>query len=225
MTGSSWRLLAIASLIVVLLTFAAPVLLRGQDAAVSRSPAIEPTAMAPSRSSTTAPVWIPPPSVPRTYPAPPGTIVFQQVAFQQLVRAAGIIFLGRVTFIGHAAASSGENPASTTVTFQVEYAMRGATPGQSLTIHEWAGLWAGGERYSMGERVLLFLYSPGKLGLSSPVAGTMGRFAVDSQGRVVMSPQHVAIFAADPVLGGKAIVPYADFAAAVRRSSGEEWGR
>jgi hypothetical protein len=221
MTGSRWRLLAIALLIFVLM-FAAPAFLRGQDAAVDRSPAIEPTARTPLRSSSIAPVWIPPPNVPRTYPAPPGAIVFQQLAFQKLVRAAGIIFLGRVSFIGHAATSFGQNTAPTTVTFQVEYAMRGATPGQSLTIHEWAGLWAGGERYVMGERVLLFLYSPGKLGLSSPVAGTMGRFAVDAQGRVVISPQHVAIFAADPILGGKTIVPYADFAAAVRRSSGEE---
>lgn len=94
--------------------------------------------------------------------------------------------------------------------------MRGTSAGQSLTIHEWAGLWNGGERYRVGERVLLFLYSPSKLGLTSPVAGAMGRFATDSQGRVVMNPQHVAALAAEPILGGKSIVPYADFAEAVR---------
>ena len=100
--------------------------------------------------------------------------------------------------------------------------MRGASAGQSLTIHEWAGLWSGGERYRVGERVLLFLYSPGKLGLTSPVAGSLGRFAIDSRGRIVMSAQHVAALAAEPVLGGKTVVPYADFALAVRRSGGEE---
>jgi hypothetical protein len=68
----------------------------------------------------------------------------------------------------------------------------------------------------------LFLYSPGKLGLTSPVAGAMGRFAMDSQGQIVMSAQHVASLAADPVLGGRAVVPYADFALAVRRSGREE---
>jgi len=98
--------------------------------------------------------------------------------------------------------------------------MRGAAPGQSLTIHEWAGLWSSGERYRVGERVLLFLYSPGKLGLTSPVAGAMGRFAIDSRGRIVISAQHLA--ALGSVLGGKAVVPYGDFVEAVRRSSGEE---
>ncbi|MGA7930571.1 MAG: hypothetical protein WCA20_31815 [Candidatus Sulfotelmatobacter sp.] len=61
--------------------------------------------------------------------------------------------------------------------------MRGTSPGQSLTIQEWAGLWTSGERDRVGERVLLFLYSPSKSGLTSPVAGAMGRFAMDSQGR------------------------------------------
>ena len=35
---------------------------------------------------------------------------------------------------------------------------------------------------------------------------------MDSQGRIVMSAQHIATFAADPGLGGKAVVSYADFA-------------
>jgi hypothetical protein len=50
----------------------------------------------------------------------------------------------------------------------------------------------------------------------------MGRFAMDSQGQVVMDPQHIAMLGADPILGGKTIVPYADFALAVDRSSREE---
>ncbi len=100
--------------------------------------------------------------------------------------------------------------------------MRGTAPGQSLTIREWAGLWTGGERYRIGEHVLLFLYSPSKLGLTSPVAGALGRFAVDSQGRIAMNPQHVLTLAADPILGGKTTIPYAVFTLAVRRASGEE---
>jgi hypothetical protein len=134
----------------------------------------------------------------------------------QLVRVAGIIFSGRVTSIGRARSSHGQAPASTTITFQVEHGMRGAAAGHSLTIHEWAGLWASGERYRVGERVLLFLYAPSRLGLTSPVAGLMGRFAMDSEGRIIMSPQHVATLAADPILGGRTAVPYADFLQAVR---------
>ena len=211
------RLLAAFSLI-----FVASLLLRGQDASADRSSALAPT-LPPKRSPPTdaapiVPIRIPLPSnLPPRYPGTPSSRVFQH-----LVRAAGIIFSGRVTFVGHAVSSSRPDPASTTVTFQVEHAIRGASTGQRLTIHEWAGLWTKGERYRVGQRVLLFLYSPGKLGLTSPVAGGMGRFTVDSQGQIVMSAQHVATLAADPLLGGKTLVPYADFALAVRRSSQEE---
>lgn len=100
--------------------------------------------------------------------------------------------------------------------------MRGTSAGEILTIQEWAGRWAGGERYRIGERVLLFLYAPSKLGLTSTVAGAMGRFAVDSQGRIVMSPQHIANLVSEPFLRGKTVVPYADFALAVQRSTGGE---
>ncbi len=162
------------------------------------------------------------PTCPHATPKLP-VLAFSSSSFSsRLVRAAGIIFSGRVTFIGHAASSSRPDPSSTTVTFRVEHAIRGTSTGRNLTIHEWAGLWTSGERYRVGERVLLFLYSPGKLGLTSPVAGAMGRFAMDSQGQILMSALHVANLAADPILGGKTVVPYADFVLAVRRSSGEE---
>lgn len=212
MTGSCCRLLAAFSLIFVSAAF-----LCGQDAASDRvlAPILAPVRIPLSPS-------LPPHYPVGRYPGAPGTVVFQQLVFQQLARAAGIIFSGRVTSIGRVVTSPGGNPASTTVTFQVEHAIRGSSPGQSLTIHEWAGLWTGGERYRVGERVLLFLYPPGKLGLTSPVAGAMGRFAMDSEGKIVMSAQHVATLAADPILGGKTVVPYADFALAVRRSSRKE---
>jgi hypothetical protein len=231
MTGIGWRLLAVFFLILV-----APTFLRGQEAAEDRLPflaAISTASPMPLRySAPIAPVWIPPPGLPKTYPVDrypagrypvgrypvaPGTRIFPQ-----LVRAAGIIFSGRVISIGRAPSSPGQARASTAITFQVERAMRGALPGKDLTIHEWAGLWTSGERYRVGEHVLLFLYSPGKLGLTSPVAGATGRFATDSQGRIVLSPRHVAALADDPILGGKTVIPYADFIQAIRRSGGEE---
>ena len=100
--------------------------------------------------------------------------------------------------------------------------MRGASAGQNLTIHEWAGLWNRGERYRVGERVLLFLYSPSRLGLTSPVAGPIGRFAIKDKGEILLTPQHIHSLATDPILGGKTIAPYADFSLAVQRSSREE---
>jgi hypothetical protein len=216
MTGISWRLLTVFSLI-----FVAPTFLHGQDAAADGSPVLAPvltTSPKPPRySSPIAPIWIPPPSPPQRSPIAPGTMIFPQ-----LVRAAGIIFSGRVTSIGRKPSSGGQAAASTTITFQVERAMRGASAGQSLTIHEWAGLWSSGERYRIGERVLLLLFSPGKLGLTSPVSGAMGRFAMDSQDRIIIGAQQVAILAANPILRGKTVVSYADFAQAVRHSRGEE---
>jgi hypothetical protein len=228
MIGSCRRLLTAFSLI-----FVASMFLYGQDTGRDRAAVLAPNLApslytapnAPARGAVGRyPVGRDP--VGRD-PVAPGPIVFQQpvfqqLIFQQLVHAAGIIFSGRVTFIGRAASTSGQDAASTAVTFQVEHAMRGASAGQNLTIHEWAGLWNSGERYHVGERMLLFLYSPGKLGLTSPVAGALGRFAMDSQGKIVMSAEHVQALAADPILGGKTVVPYTDFALAVRRSSGEE---
>jgi hypothetical protein len=218
MAGSCWRLLAAFSLILLL-----PAVLRGQDATAHRTQAPAP-AFAPELpslpGSPIAPVWIPPlpitPGPARRHPLAPGG------AFRQLVSTAGIIFSGRVTFIGVPAPASGQDQPSTAVTFQIEHALRGASPGQNLTIHEWAALWANGERYHVGEHVLLFLYTPSKLGLTSPVGAGEGRFAMDSHGQIVMNPRHVVTLGGDPILGGKTVVPYADFALAIRRSSGEE---
>jgi len=45
---------------------------------------------------------------------------------------------------------------------------------------------------------------------------------MNSQRQVVMSAQHVATFAGDPIVGGKSVISYADFALAVRHSMREE---
>lgn len=144
----------------------------------------------------------------------------------QIVRAAGIIFSGRVTYVGRASGRAaiplGQHASSTAITFQVEHAIRGVSAGQILTIHEWVGLWACGERYRVGERVLLFLYPPSRLGLTSPVAAGGARFAIDPHDQIVMTPRNVATFAPDGLIGGKTRVPYSDFARAVLRASGDE---
>jgi hypothetical protein len=204
-------------LVVLSLIFVAPVFLRGQDTVEDRVPFVGPKLRI-LRSPPIKPGGIPfTPNLPWRFPVAPGTI-----GFQKIVGVAGIIFSGRVTSIARVPLLSGQTPSSTTVTFQVERAIRGISPGQVLTIHEWAARWTSGERYRVGEHVLLFLYPPSKLGLTSPVAGAMGRFVLDSEGRILMNPQQSASLVADPILGGKTVVPYADFALAVRRSSREE---
>lgn len=228
MTGSWWRLLAAFLLI---LTVA---LLRGQDSAGEGIPGLSPSL----DQLRVAPVGEPILSEPEPplryrigyplgpYPVGPDPILPHPIVFPKIVQAAGIIFSGRVTSIARASAldraSSSKTPASTAVTFRVEHALRGTSAGQSLTIHEWAGLWTKGERYRVGERVLLFLYLPSKLGLTSPVAAGIGRFTVNSKGQIVMTPRHLQILESDPILGGKTLASYDAFALAVNRSSREQ---
>ena len=163
------------------------------------------------------PIVAPIPLPPRAPVMPPGTI-----GLPTLARAAGTIFSGTVTAIAHRPATRGQAVETVAITFRIESAIRGAVPGEDLTISQWIGLWSGGQCYRVGERVLLFLYPPSKLGLTSCVAGGMGRFTVDSWGRVLLSAQHLSAFRADPVLGGKSRLPFSDFALAVQRASEEE---
>ena len=72
------------------------------------------------------------------------------------------------------------------VTFEVTEGIRGVRTGQTLVIREWAGLWESGARYRPGQRILLFLYRPSRLGLTSTVGGQMGRFPIDNKGQVMV---------------------------------------
>jgi hypothetical protein len=133
-----------------------------------------------------------------------------------------MIFSGTVTKIERRPATAAQSVETVAVTFRIENAARGVTPGQDLTITQWIGLWSSGQRYRLGERVVLFLYPASKLGLTSCVGGALGRFAVDRSGWVQLRAQHVAAFGRDPVLGGKSQVRFGDFALAVRHAREEE---
>jgi len=88
-------------------------------------------------------------------------------ALRNLASRSGVAFMGRVTEI-HRGTGVVE------VVFQVERSLLGET-GATYTLREWAGLWAAGQcRYSVGQRVAIFLHAPGKAGLSSPVDGMEG---------------------------------------------------
>jgi hypothetical protein len=162
------------------------------------------------------------PHLPIHPPAAPVRNLPPGFGFPLLARAAGTIFSGTVTAIRRRPASQSEAVETVAITFRVENAIRGATPGQELTISQWIGLWSSGQRYRVGERVLLFLYPPSKLGLTSCVAGAMGRFTIDLRGRVLFSAQHLSAFQSDPILGGKSRVSFSDFALAVRQAGDEE---
>jgi len=108
-----------------------------------------------------------------------------------LTRTSGYIFGGTVTSVARAAAASSGAVATMQITFRVEQAVRGVQTGQILTIHEWAGLWDAGERYHPGEQVMLFLYPPSHLGLTSSIAGSQGRFTIDPSGHIILPPARI----------------------------------
>ena len=146
-------------------------------------------------------------------------------AFSQVVRAAGTIFSGTVTSITRHHAANGNAVPSVTITFHMDDALRGARSGRNFSLTEWIGVWSGGQRYRLGEHVVLFVYPPSKLGLTSSVGGALGRFAIDTKGIILLSPEHISAFRTHPVLGGRSRVRLSDLASAVRQASEEEGTR
>jgi len=103
---------------------------------------------------------------------------------RHMIRDSGRIFAGAVIKIERVDPGPTSGIATIQITFRGEDPIRGVRRGQVLQIREWSGLWQTGESYRVGERVLLFLYPPSKLGLTSPVGGTSGRLQIDRKRRV-----------------------------------------
>ncbi len=112
--------------------------------------------------------------------------------WKQLSRRAGMIFAGTVL---------GSTPPATTapatnidravpasipavrLSFRVDRAIAGVERGQVLTIREWAGASSMQRPMSKGQHILIFLYPPSRLGLTSPVGGSLGQVALDASGK------------------------------------------
>jgi len=131
---------------------------------------------------------------------PPGSLHPQHP--RPVTRSSGYIFAGTVKSVERIA-PKGNGVATVQVNFHVDQAMRGVRTGQTLTIREWAGLWESGERYRPGERVLLFLYPPSKLGLTSPIRGPLGRFRIGPDGQIVLDPGRIGFPAPRPRVGDR----------------------
>jgi hypothetical protein len=140
-----------------------------------------------------------------------------------MTRESGYIFAGTVTAV-EGVTSSNRVP-TMKITFHVEQAIRGVRDGQTLVIQEWAGVWEAGESYRPGEHVLLFLYRPSKLGLTSPVGGQQGRLKFDSNGMVILRQERMVSPFADPVLQpglpGSNYISVPDFARAIHQAEEE----
>lgn len=143
---------------------------------------------------------------------------YPTIGFPNMVHASGIIFVGTVKRIERRPATNGQALETVAVTFHVEKALRGTRRGQNLTTSQWIGLWSSGQRYRVGQKVLLFLYPRSKLGLTSSVEGPLGRFTVDGSGYVLPTAAQFSAFRSDPVLGGKPRLRIGDFVLAVSQA-------
>jgi hypothetical protein len=150
---------------------------------------------------------------------PPGIRVLPQR--HSLTLQSGYIFSGTVKTVERLTARTSGSVAVMQITFYVNQGLRGARTGQTLVIREWSGLWQSGDRYSPGERVMLFLYPPSKLGLTSPVGGASGRFRVDPGGKVIIEPRKVGLPTLTSLPGPTHMGP-GDFLRTLR-SAEEEW--
>jgi len=104
--------------------------------------------------------------------------------WKQLSRTAGHIFSGTVLGIEALPAQNQAVP-MIQVRFRVDRGIIGAQTGQILTIREWAGAWSMHRPLRVGQRLLLFLHPASRLGLTSPVGGSLGLFALDAKGEVI----------------------------------------
>ena len=112
---------------------------------------------------------------------------------RQMTRRSGAIFAGRVLSVEYLRPRFTDEVPTMRVIFRVDRGIRGARTGGSFVLREWAALWYG-ERYRVGERVLLFLYPPSKVGLTSPVGGERGRFRIDAKGEVIVNAERAELF-------------------------------
>ena len=110
--------------------------------------------------------------------------------WKQLSRRAGMIFAGTVLSAQNRAVKRAGNnrlaPGATPaieLSFRVDEAIAGVERGQILTIREWAGAWSMHRPMTKGQRILIFLYPPSRLGLTSPVGGSVGQVFLDHDGQ------------------------------------------
>jgi hypothetical protein len=151
-------------------------------------------------------------------PAPP-----TPPTLQQLTQRAGYIFSGTVLTVERVQPKTPNEVATVRITFKVNQAVRGVATRQIFTIREWAGLWQSGARYRPGEQVMLFLYRPSKVGLTSPVNGELGRFNLDNHGKALLDAQRLANLqiaapvVSTPPIKGRISISSRDLVRAIRK--------
>ena len=146
-------------------------------------------------------------------------------SLRQMTRQSGYIFAGTVVSVGPVGPVNPNQLPVMRITFRVDQAIRGVRAGQLLEVRQWAGLWESGDRYHVGERLLLFLYPPSKLGLTSSVSGSLGRFAMNADGEVLVQEAQQAALSDLPLSGGAPSQPILKIPRAAPRLSSRDFAR
>ncbi|WP_158793206.1 hypothetical protein [Granulicella sp. L60] len=130
-----------------------------------------------AHGETTVPVASPSSSA--STASPPQTVLD---VLQQMSAQADVIFAGQVLSV-RLPASGGATVVE--IQFRVDEAVLGCTVGVPYVLREWAGLWArDGQRYRVGQRLLMLLHAPSAAGMSSPVGGLDGALPIRQGGTV-----------------------------------------
>ena len=109
----------------------------------------------------------------------------QTALMRQAARKAGFIFSGTVLSVQQLPSGPG-GVNRVRITFSIHEAVRGVRQGKTFTVDQWANLWANqAGQFRPGDRVFVLLYPRSKLGLTSVVAGGLGRYDLDSNWRIV----------------------------------------
>jgi len=141
---------------------------------------------------------------------------------RQVTNHAATIFVGKVMSLEARPLAASDQVGCVQITFQVEQGVRGTRAGEQFSFREWAGLWSELDRYRIGQRMMLFLYTPSTLRLTSPVGGPAGRFPIDASGRVPLTPgQRQSIQVSQTAKIGGARVPVRGLVRAIRGMSKE----
>lgn len=117
------------------------------------------------------------------------TAQVRQVGLSEMVESSGMIFSGHVLSVEGTTDERGD--IVTRTTFRVEKPIRGVMPG-NVTITQYGGVTESGSMvlahmryFTEGERVMVLLYPPSELGLTSPIGMGQGAFSVDPENRVL----------------------------------------
>ena len=125
---------------------------------------------------TTCPVFLNP-----VFPNPlAAQFMAKQVNLTYLARRADVIVQGTVKEVVHESLPGYKNISTTKVTLNIENTVRGPE-GKTYTFREIdLGLQSKSKKshYAVGQHLLLFLRSPSKYGLSSPIGLEQGRFHI-----------------------------------------------